>query len=1050
VRFRFLGPLQACTDGGWREVGGAKTRSLLAILLINANQSVPVERLIAELWPAGPPASANTLVRGYVLAVRRLIGDPDGALLTTHARGYRMCVQRDDVDANRFEGLLAEGRAALTGGEPERASRVLREGLALWHGAPLADVPPTSTVVAHAGRLEESRLGALEARIEAELALLADPGAGPTGPTAAAGLIGELRELVALHPFRERFAGQLMRALHAAGRRAEALDTYADARRRLVDELGLDPGSELQRMHHDILIAEPTPTPDTGPDTGPEPQGPPSPARAPALPTPMQTPPDIADFTGRDKEARHCLDILSRREAPALPVVVISGRGGAGKSALAVHLAHRLGSVYPDGQLYADLSGDSATPAEPVRLLGQFLRALGVPAANVPKSGEERASLYRSQLRDRRVLVVLDNAAGEAQVRPLRPGSSGCAVVITSRSRLAGLEGASFVELDAFEPVDSLDLFLKIVDAERVAGELDVAEEIVGLCGHLPLAVRVAAARVGGRPGRPLTRLAAALRDERRRLDELRIGDLEVRASIAASYRGLDDAQRRMFRLLGLLDAADFAEWTAAAVADVSRPRAEALVGTLVEARLVDEAGTDEAGQLRYRLHDLVRLFARERAEAEEGARARTAALGRALGALLYVAEEADRRMPAHTLATVHRDLPRWPVEPDVVEDLVRDPFAWFESERAFLLTAITQAGRSGQYGLASGLAAAAHTFYELRDLYDDGVQAHQVALAACRAAADGLGEAVLLRNLADLHNSRPGAAIDDKLAYAESALALFRQFGERRGAADALYLCSDVHRVKGDPDRALACLEASREAATSVGYRLGERHVYLQLAILRREQGRYDDAAAAAQRALAMARESNSTRDESVALGILGVVYRELGDLDRSESSFQPAIEIARAAGDPLQEAYLSIHLGQLYVRHQHPGARRVLEHGLALSRDLRSVFGHALALHGLGELDRSVGQHRRAIARLAEAARLWDQLEARFAQARTLAALGCAHAAVREPDAARAARLAALELYRQLGNTDQVNEVLARLAEPDGNRVPGAASVSVGADNR
>ena len=586
--YRLLGPFEVWTGDSWQAVRGAKARSLLAVLLINANQNVPVERLIAELWPADPPRSAGTLVRGYVLGLRRVIGDAAGAVLTTQVRGYRLSSDRAELDANRFEDLLAEGRAALAADEPATASRVLAGALQLWRGAPLADVPLTPAATAHADRLAERRLDALEVWAEAQLAQ-----AGPVPPD---GLIGRLRELVALHPFRERFAAQLMRALQAAGRRAEALEAYAGTRRHLVEELGVDPGPELVRVHQQVLTAGPGPAP--------------APAPAPPGPVPVQTPPDIADFTGRDKATHECLAVLTGPAPAALPVLVLSGPGGVGKSALAIHLAHRLAPAYPDGQLYADLAPGPGRVVEPGHVLGQFLRALGVPAAAVPAGTADRAALYRSRLRDRRVLVVLDNATGETQVRALRPGSATCAVLITSRSRLAGLEGTSVVELAAFEPAESLELFRRIAGAEPAEREPGPAAAIVRLCGHLPLAVRVAAARAGRRP---LSRLAEALGDDRRRLDQLRIGDLGVRASIAAGYRTLAERPRRLFRRLGLLDGAGFTERTAEAVAGLAGPDFEAALEALVDARLVDAIG-----QSRYRLPDLVRLFARERAAAEE------------------------------------------------------------------------------------------------------------------------------------------------------------------------------------------------------------------------------------------------------------------------------------------------------------------------------------------------------------------------------------------------------------------------------------------------
>lgn len=351
--------------------------------------------------------------------------------------------------------------------------------------------------------------------------------------------------------------------------------------------------------------------------------GRPSPAREGEM-LAFQLPAAVADFTGRsDLTANLChwLTTPTRRaESPqAVAVAIVTGRAGVGKTALAVHVGHQLRRAFPDGQLFVTLDGANAEPFDSGEALGRFLRALGMDATQIPDRVQDRAALFRARTARRRVLVVLDDAGGEAQLRPLLPGGSGCGVLVTSRSPLTALEGARLVDLDGFNLDQALELLARIIGRARTAAEPDAATAIVDRCGRLPLAVRIAGARLLAKPHWPLAKLAERLGDERRRLDELAAGDLEVRASVALSYQGLDGLQRRTFRRLGLLEATTFSAWAAAALLDLPVPQAERSLEALTDARLLDVVGRDGIGQVRYRFHDLMRLFARERAAAEEG-----------------------------------------------------------------------------------------------------------------------------------------------------------------------------------------------------------------------------------------------------------------------------------------------------------------------------------------------------------------------------------------------------------------------------------------------
>ncbi|MGW4638678.1 AfsR/SARP family transcriptional regulator [Sphaerisporangium sp. NPDC004334] len=1126
MRFRCLGPLEVWDGERWASPSGGKARAALAALIVRAGRHTPADHLVQDLWGDAPPASCRTLVRGYVLALRRLLGDRGAEVIQYRNGGYRLNAGREAIDAACFEDLCDEAGRLRARGELGRAHQVVEQALSLWRGPVMEDVPVTSSVATYADILGERRLTALEWRIEGDLR-----------GGRAEGLVEELVSLVAEQPFREGLAVQLMRALHLSGRRPEALRFFAGHQRRLREDLGVGPGPELRRAHEEILLDERPRLPGRPPVSGAGRHRPGTPAdssvrAAPTAPqedstaldtgahagagqgadahrdsgagrradahrdtgagrgtdappgeeaaggerprrqgagVPMQTPACPADFTGREELVERWTTALAAEGPRALRTLAISGRAGVGKTTLAVHLAHRLRDDYPDGQLWADFSGD----VTPVTVLGQILRSLGVPGPSVPEPLDERVLLYRSLLAGRRVLVLVDNADAEPQIRALQPGSAGCAVVATSRRRLLGLASASFVDLDVLGPDAAMDLLSKIVTDGRVQREPAAALEIAELCGRLPLAVRIAGARATARPSWPLSAFAAELRDETSRLDRLKAGDLDVKAAIGASYAGLDEPHRRLFRLLGLLDAPDFPQWAAAALTGAPQRLAQDRLYALAEARLVDEVGPDAAGRARFRLHDLIRIFARHRAETEDDAATRRAALTRALGGWLLLAEEADARLPARTVAELRPAASRWrpdaaddpddPDDPDGarrlghpdgadgtdrahhldgaddahrpdgadgVEAMVGDPFTWFEAERRAIAAAVRQAAALGETPYAWGLASAAQGFYELRDT-PEGTWTHRLALAACRRAGDRLGEAVMLRNLADLHSGKSGTAPGDKLESAGAATEIFRELGERRGEADALYLCGDAHRMRGDHDLALSRLRESLAIARACGYPLGELHVLQQFAIIDNERSHFEEARAHAEQAMAIARRLASPRDESVARALLGVIHKRCGRFAEGGEQLRVAVAKAQASADPLLEAMVLAHLGQLYADHGHPDARATLERGLARSAACHYDFGRAIALHGLGRLETAEGRPEQGIDRLHAAAALWERLQHAYGKARTTAALSEAYAANGDLPAARRTLIAACRQYRDLGDEKEAARLSALLWE-------------------
>ncbi|MFD0663066.1 AfsR/SARP family transcriptional regulator [Thermocatellispora tengchongensis] len=576
-----------------------------------------------------PPPTASALLQTYVSNLRRALHAVDRQLIITRPPGYLFRVEREDIDAARFESFAAQGRAAAAAGRPEEAAEALRTGLALWRG-PALDGLNTPMLRQAANGLEELRLDVLEERIGCELRL------NRIGPLAA-----ELAALVAEHPLRETLRAQQMLALFRLGRQADALDAFHQARSVLQSELGVEPGAELRRVHQAILTADPSlgppvpvhavtridpqrepgPEHDTASDSGPAVAIDDNGGRRidPADRLPRQLPPQLGELIGRDREMADLRQTLLTAASADHPVCcVITGKAGSGKTALANAVAHEVRDVFRDGQLYAVFRGGGTGTNETHEILGAFLRALGEPASRLPESLEERSSLFRSRIAGRRILIVLDNAGPEAQVRPLLPAHGGGAALLSSRAALVGLESQSNLALDVLEPDDALRLLSQLVAPERVSAEPAAAEEIVRLCGGLPLAVRTVGARLAARQRWPLNVLASRLRDEHRRLDELVAGDLEVRATLQLSYSSLPDPIRLAFRRLGLISPAQFSPWLLAPLLDVTPAKAEYFAERLTDAQLVDAAGVGLDGQLRYGMHDLIRLFARERADAEE------------------------------------------------------------------------------------------------------------------------------------------------------------------------------------------------------------------------------------------------------------------------------------------------------------------------------------------------------------------------------------------------------------------------------------------------
>jgi DNA-binding SARP family transcriptional activator/transcriptional regulator with XRE-family HTH domain len=649
----------------------------------------------------------------------------------------------------------------------------------------------------------------------------------------------------------------------------------------------------------------------------------------PAQFAPRQLPPDTEDFTGRQfaLQRLHARVRDRRHGSTAVVITAAVGKAGVGKTTLAVHAAHQLRRSFPDGQLYVNLRGVEAQALDPAEVLGGFLRALGVEGRSIPDDLDERARLYRSLLADRRTLVLLDNAADEAQVRPLLPAGAGNVVLITSRARLAGLALTEVIDLDVLPPEEAVELLGKIIGADRVAREPQTAETIAALCGYLPLALRIVGARLAAKPHWRLQRLADRLGAQHRRLDELATGDLEVRASVALSYQGLGELERRAFRLLGLLEVPDFAPWMLSALLEVPAAEAEDVAERLADAQLLDTVGEDAAGQLRYRFHDLLRLYARERLAAEDTPATRDAALERTLQTYFATAQEWVRglRLRSPELPGLAPAVPH-----DVTAKLARS-YQWLAAERKGLVVSLEQAWREGCQRPWSHITRLLADFFEVYACWDDWERTHQVALRAAQRAGDRHAEASLLCSLGDLRRFQN--RLPESVAYFTDGRAIFSQLHDTQGEIDSLIGLARTYRRQGRLTAAAACFEECLGLCRRLGDRDREAKAMLFFAKVRRQQGQSADALALLTGCRDIFRSLGSPGYVGYTDLVLGILRYERGEYEQATDHLQQALAFAQTLGDPRWEAYVLLHLGMTaQAQGSHEQARQHLEQSLAM----------------------------------------------------------------------------------------------------------------------
>ncbi|MET7464675.1 BTAD domain-containing putative transcriptional regulator [Nonomuraea sp. NPDC005501] len=977
LRFAVLGPVRAWRDGEELDLGTPLQRSILGMLLLREGRAVTPAEMIDAVWGDDSPPRALGALRTYVSRLRTVL-EPDRParsrpeILTSVGRGYALRLSDGALDLVRFERGLQEAETARKAGRPSAAAGALRAALALFEGEPLAGA--VGPYAEHQrDRLVECRLSAIETLMDVDLEL-----------GRHADVVSELIALTADHPLRERLRAQLMLALYRCGRQGDALAVFTETRHALIDELGIEPGPDLSALHQRILAADPSLAAAAQPavTVAPEPAEEPEPrAEEPVheLPRPAQLPATVSDFTGRKEISRRLRTMLgshtgalSSHTAEGVPVAVICGIGGVGKTTLAVHVAHAADDLFPDGQLYADLRGYTGEATAPESALGAFLRALGIPPDVIPEVPAERSALFRSLLADRRILVLLDNARDAEQVIPLLPGSPGCAAIVTSRVKLADLPGARLFDLDVMEPDEALSLFASVAGPERVAAEHAAAMDVVAACGFLPLAVRIVAARLAARPSWTVASLVPRLADEQRRLDELRVGNLAVEATFALGYGQLDPAQQRAFRLLSLPNGPDISAGAAAAVLSLSPFEAEDLLESLVDASLLEAPAPG-----RYRFHDLLKLFARRILDRTERQQAKTLALRRLLGFYLASAQSAHRlayegSMIADNLVVVGTGRAFGAADEAV---------AWLIAEGDSLFAAINQAASDSR--TAEELLPAADLLVAMEPLMESGTHTREFdhGTRAVLAAALRIGDAG--SELRSRYVLGRVLFAGNRLTEAEEQFRTVHELSVERGEKIVTGEVKNALAVVVGRQRrhteALSWFDSAMRWYRESGVPAGEALVLSYSARDHLGLNRPEDAIAAAEKGLAIFTEIGSGAGTARARYHLGIVLSRVGRLTEAVHHHAECLAFFRASKQRVWEQRVCSRLAETFIAaKRYPEAVRHAEQALVVSREIGHPYGEALSLAVLGKALKGLGSTTRSTDCLRQAFDIFSRLGA------------------------------------------------------------------------
>lgn len=994
-----LGPLNVRRNGQTVEIGSMMQRSVLGLLSAQPDRLVGDEELIDALWGEHPPATCRNLVHTHVARLRGAL-DPDRTrarsdLIVAVGSGYRLRPEGAELDVVRFDELAEAGMHARIA-DPERARMLLSEAIACWRGAMLADlgsrVRHQPVVVAAGNR-----------RLNAVLAL-ADL-ANAAGKDES--VVEQLRAMAGVESLHEGVHARLMVALAGSGQQAAALQVYAALRDRLADELGVAPGAEVQEAHARVLRR------DTGHPGAVDHVGSPAPAQLPA---------DVPRFAGRHQHMRELDELLAgdAESGAAVVITAIAGMAGVGKTALATHWAHRVADRFGDGQLYVNMNGYSAeAPLETLPVLERLLGELGVVPERVPADVEAAAALYRSRLAGKRMLILLDNVRNAEQVRLLLPGSGGSLVIVTSRDQLTGLvatHGVRRLSLDVLSVAEAVTLLREIVGPERIAAEPQAAEELARACGLLPLALRIAAAKLDSQPDQSISEYVGQLRAGNP-LAELSVdGDpnAAVGAAFAASYMSLPAEARRLFRLLGTVPGPDVSVATATVLADEQPEAVARMLATLAKAHLVEPHAAD-----RYGMHDLVRIYSRQQAEPD-----RDAALRRLLDEYLLVADSAVTILyPEVLLRLPTRGTPQTARFTDPVRAM-----AWFQAERDNLIAAVYHAAEHGPADKAWQIADALHCYFVLRGYAVEWPEVAIAGLNAASRAGDLRGQGAAHLSLGRAYQT-VGRFLESTEHYTR-AISLFEAAGLTAGQADARSNLGLTLWWMGDLDAAADELAIALPLAEQTGDRGCIGNTHLRIGVVFRDQGRLNDAADHQAMAIECYRRLGSKDGEAHALGTLGVSTHEMGRFEEAQTHLVRSLALMREVGDRFGETYVMRTLAAVHRDNGRYAAALVdAQAALALAIEIGHRFLEADARNVLGSVHMFLGHHEQANEQYLTALALARQAVMRAPEIGALLGLSACQKRAHPGDALEHARQA-LEIAQRGGFRVQEGWAHAALA--------------------